>query len=83
VSLGKPDPSIFLTAAKRLRIEPSRCLVFEDSSPGIQAAHGAGMIPVLIPDIVYPTTETISQAYRVYASLTDAIELFRFPNASP
>jgi HAD superfamily hydrolase (TIGR01509 family) len=83
VSRGKPDPSIFLTAAKRLKVEPHRCLVFEDSPPGIQAAHAAGMIPVLIPDTVSPATETISQAYRVYASLTDAIELFRSPMHHP
>lgn len=39
----KPEPGIFLHAAKVLGIEPSRCVVVEDSLPGIQAAHSAGM----------------------------------------
>jgi HAD superfamily hydrolase (TIGR01509 family) len=76
VATGKPAPAIFLEAAKRLKAEPDRCLVFEDSPAGIQAAHAAGMIPVLIPDVVSPTPETIARAFRVYTSLSDAIELF-------
>lgn len=77
VSEGKPAPAIFLEAAKRLKVEPRRCVVFEDSPPGIQAAHAAGMIPVLIPDTIAATPETIARAFRVYSSLTDAIELFK------
>jgi len=76
VSVGKPDPTIFLAAAKRLNVEPERCLVLEDSAPGIQAAYAAGMIPVLVPDTVQPTAETLARAYRVCRSLNDAIELF-------
>lgn len=43
VMLGKPDPEVYLLAARRLRIEPAHCLVFEDSIVGIQAARAAGM----------------------------------------
>ena len=39
----KPDPEIFLLAAKKLNILPSQCLVFEDAEAGIQAALAAGM----------------------------------------
>lgn len=38
----KPDPEIYLTAADRLGIEPSRCVVFEDSPSGVAAARAAG-----------------------------------------
>lgn len=40
----KPEPDIFLLAAKRLEIPPAECLVIEDSSVGVQAAKAAGMI---------------------------------------
>lgn len=43
VENSKPDPEIFLLAAKRLNSEPGACLVFEDSANGIQAAIGARM----------------------------------------
>jgi HAD superfamily hydrolase (TIGR01509 family) len=46
---GKPDPEDFLLAARRLGVEPTSCLVFEDTEMGIQAATSAGMASVKIP----------------------------------
>jgi beta-phosphoglucomutase len=43
VTKGKPDPEIYLLAAKTLNVKPSDCVVFEDSFAGIEAAHKAGM----------------------------------------
>jgi HAD superfamily hydrolase (TIGR01509 family) len=40
---GKPAPDPFLEAARRLKVSPQDCLVIEDSSAGIRAAHAAGM----------------------------------------
>lgn len=40
---AKPHPAIYLTAAGRLGVEPRRCVVFEDSPGGMQAARAAGM----------------------------------------
>ena len=43
VKRGKPAPEIFLKAAKRIRVRPSECIVFEDSLSGVEAASRAGM----------------------------------------
>jgi beta-phosphoglucomutase-like phosphatase (HAD superfamily) len=43
VRRGKPDPEVYLTAARRLGVAPERCLVFEDAVVGVQAARSAGM----------------------------------------
>ncbi len=43
VRQGKPHPDIFLRVAELLGTEPSRCVVFEDALPGLEAAHAAGM----------------------------------------
>lgn len=43
VKKGKPNPEIFLMAAKKLGITPSDCLAFEDTQSGIAAAQAAGM----------------------------------------
>ena len=40
---SKPDPEIFLTAAKKMSIKPEDCLVIEDSINGVKAAKNAGM----------------------------------------
>lgn len=45
---GKPDPAGFLLAARRLQCAPGKCLVFEDSAAGVQAAKSAGMYCVAL-----------------------------------
>jgi HAD superfamily hydrolase (TIGR01509 family) len=44
VSAGKPDPECFLLAARQLGVDAHRCLVVEDSAPGLAAARAAGAI---------------------------------------
>ncbi len=43
VKKGKPDPGIFLIAARRLKVDPNLCVVIEDSTNGVLAAKSAGM----------------------------------------
>jgi mannitol-1-/sugar-/sorbitol-6-phosphatase len=49
VERGKPDPEGYLTAARRLGVNPVEALVVEDAPPGIEAAKAAGMAAVALP----------------------------------
>lgn len=49
VAASKPDPECYSLAAKRLGIDPSRAVAFEDSRTGIRAATGAGVPTVAVP----------------------------------
>lgn len=52
VGVAKPQPDIFIEAARRLSLEPEDCLVFEDSPQGIQAAKRAGMSVIDVTHIL-------------------------------
>lgn len=43
IARGKPDPEGYLTAARRLGVDPAMCVVVEDTPPGLEAARGGGM----------------------------------------
>jgi beta-phosphoglucomutase len=43
VTIGKPDPQVFLKAAEKLDVPPSRCIVVEDARAGVEGAKRAGM----------------------------------------
>src|SRR4029077_14917040 len=49
VARRKPAPDVYLEAARRLAVEPTRAIAIEDSAPGIAAARSAGMKAVAIP----------------------------------
>lgn len=69
VAKGKPDPEIFLKAAARIGVAPERCMVIEDSVNGLRAAHAAGMIPILVPDLVEHPEDSKARAHAVLESL--------------
>jgi HAD superfamily hydrolase (TIGR01509 family) len=70
VSKGKPDPEIFLLTARRLNVEPGRCVVLEDTAHGITAAKRAGMVGVAIPNSL-TKDQDFSEADMVLNSLAD------------
>jgi sugar-phosphatase len=48
ITRGKPDPEPYLLAARRLGVDPARCVVFEDAPAGLQAGRAAGMTTVAL-----------------------------------
>jgi len=54
---GKPNADPFLTAAERLGCTPESCLALEDSHHGVRAASSAGMMTIMVPDLLAATAE--------------------------
>jgi beta-phosphoglucomutase-like phosphatase (HAD superfamily) len=54
---GKPAPDPFLKAAERLGVAAERCLALEDSHNGVRSACAAGMMTIMVPDLLEPTEE--------------------------
>jgi HAD superfamily hydrolase (TIGR01509 family) len=54
VARGKPAPDVYLAAAQRLGVDPTRCVAIEDSSNGLRSAAAAGMTVVAVPNPHYP-----------------------------
>jgi HAD superfamily hydrolase (TIGR01509 family) len=72
VAHGKPAPDVYLEAARRLGIEPTRCAAIEDSHGGIRSAKAAGMRVVAIPNPTYPPDEeSLAQADVTIRSLDE------------
>jgi HAD superfamily hydrolase (TIGR01509 family) len=72
VERPKPAPDVYLLAASRLGVDPARCVVLEDSTPGVRAAFAAGMTPIQIPDLVVPDAATRALGHRIAPSLLHA-----------
>lgn len=81
VARGKPAPDGFLMAARRLGVEPDRCLVVEDSRNGVLAGKAAGMVVAAVPcpatshedfsaaDLVLPSLEALAKVFEQGAEL--------------
>jgi HAD superfamily hydrolase (TIGR01509 family) len=54
VARGKPAPDVYLEAARRLGVDPERCVAVEDSSNGLRSAEAAGMAVVAVPMRAFP-----------------------------
>ena len=72
---GKPAPDIYQKAAEALLLAPEECMALEDSLGGICSAYSAGMKPVMVPDLVLPTSEIEPLLYALVDSLDEVIPL--------
>ncbi|PZV34139.1 HAD-IA family hydrolase [Mesorhizobium kowhaii] len=70
VSHGKPAPDCFRLGAERLGVDPRDCLVFEDATPGIQAAEAAGATVVVVTATHQHQMETPHATIFDYSNLT-------------
>lgn len=75
VEHSKPCPDIYLMACESLGVEPAQALAIEDSPNGIRAAHSAGMIPVMVPDLIAPDQEMREKSVLI---CRDLLEVMRF-----
>ena len=72
---SKPAPDPFLLAAERLGVEAPFCLALEDSHNGVRSASAAGMMTIMVPDLVPPTAEIGGLCHSVVKSLHDVAAL--------
>ena len=72
---GKPHPEPFLKAAAAIGVQPLDCLAREDSHNGVRSASSAGMMTVMVPDMLDPTEEMQTLTVRIAADLHEVAAL--------
>jgi len=72
---SKPAPDPYLVAAERLAVQAGFCLALEDSHSGVRSASAAGMMTIMVPDLVPPTDEIRALCLCVAESLHDVTAL--------
>lgn len=77
VEHSKPEPDIYLIACKELGVNPENAIAIEDSYNGIRSANGAGMHPVMVPDLLPSTPEISALLYAECASLLEVKALLQ------
>jgi len=75
VAAGKPQPDVFLEAARRLKVEAHTCLVIEDSIMGVLAARRAGMDVVFVPDMIPADDQVRRDCLAVLNRLDQLVEI--------
>jgi HAD superfamily hydrolase (TIGR01509 family) len=74
-ALGKPNPHPFLKAAERLGVPAGNCLALEDSPNGVRAASAAGMMTIMVPDLIQPSDEIRRRCIHVARDLHEVREM--------
>lgn len=74
---GKPGPDPFLRAAERLGLAPPSCVALEDSHHGVRSASSAGMMTVMVPDLLPPTAEMQELCVGIAPDLHEVCSMMR------
>ena len=69
VTRPKPNGQAFMLAAERLGLDPRDCIAVEDSPNGLRAAADAGMMALLVPDLVPPSDDAATLAHAILPDL--------------
>lgn len=73
---SKPEPDIYLMTCEKMGITPCSAYAIEDSYNGIRAAFGAGMLPLMVPDMLPPTEEMREKSVAIFDDLLQVIQYF-------
>lgn len=74
VPTGKPAPDVYLLAARRLGVDPTACLVVEDSLNGVLAGRAAGMVVALVPNRAIPPAPGAREAASIVLDGIDQVD---------
>jgi len=74
---SKPQPDIYLKACETLGAAPEECIGVEDSPNGIHSSSAAGLMTVMVPDLVAPTEELRSHCILVANSLLELLDYLK------
>lgn len=73
---SKPEPDIYLMACEKMGVSPQNAYAVEDSYNGIRAAYSAGMMPVMVPDLLPATEEMYAKSIAVFDDLLQVMQFF-------
>ncbi len=73
---SKPEPDIYLMACEKMGISPENAYAVEDSYNGIRAAYSAGMMPIMVPDLLPATEEMREKSIAVFDDLLQVKRFF-------
>jgi HAD superfamily hydrolase (TIGR01509 family) len=73
---GKPHPDPYLRAAELLGVSPEDCVALEDSYNGVRSAASAGMMTIMVPDLLEPTDEMQGLCVGLARDLHEVCRLF-------
>ena len=79
----KPHPDPFLKAAEVLGVAPRQCLAIEDSHHGVRSASSAGMMTVMVPDLLPATDEICALCLHIASDLHEVAKLVRASTSAP
>lgn len=77
ISHSKPDPEIYVKTCEKLGTEPKHTIAIEDSQNGIRSAFGAGMMPIMVPDLIEPTDEILAMTCGKFENLFEVMEFLK------